>query len=682
MKPPGPPRGPCWTENPGVRGTLINGRGDMFSRSKLGIVLAAFLLPGSLSAQAGEDALASSLDSILGLTVNAAARHDQASREAPASVTIMTSEDILRFGYQTVGEVLGGLPGFYNTYDRNYLYAGVRGFSRPGEYNNRVLLLVDGNPFNEPFWGYGAVGTDLALPLEVVDRIEIIRGPGSALYGNNAMLAVVNLITKKGRDLPGFRTIGRLGSLGEVQGSVSLGKEFVGGSDLVLVGYGFRSEGEAIRFREFAEDEEDGVVRGMDWDRALGFRGVLRITDFYISVLGSYRKKAIPTAPWGTLFDVLSFSSDRRLAVEGVLERSLAPGRTLALRGFVNRFEENGSYPYDPEGVGEWRERSRSQWAGLEVRHTWDISGGHRLILAGEARRIWEASYSALDNSGLLNRIDQPFNIVSGLVQDEFHLGQRLLFTGGLRVDKVGGRDVELSPRFALVAQPTGRLTVKLLYGSAFRAPNRYELFYVDEGRHGPSTALESERLETLEVVVEQRIGGPLVGTLSLYQTELEGFIDLDYDEVRKETFFTNLQGARALGTEVGLLARHRSGSSARLTYGYVLAEDLEYDMDLSNSPKHLARAALSGPALRGVRPALEVRYDGARWTVYETRTDSFLLTNLIFSLAEGSGGFTGGLAIKNLLDEKYQLPGGWEHLQEGIPQRGRTFHLWFGLGF
>ncbi len=134
-----------------------------------------------------------SLDSLLNIKISTAAKYEQTSREAPASVTIISSEDIERFGYRTLDEVLMTVRGFYTSYDRNYSYVGIRGFSRPTDYNDRVLLLINGHTTNENFYGSAFIGTDLALNLEAVDRIEIVRGPGSALYGTGAMFAVINI---------------------------------------------------------------------------------------------------------------------------------------------------------------------------------------------------------------------------------------------------------------------------------------------------------------------------------------------------------------------------------------------------------------------------------------------------------------------------------------------------------
>lgn len=84
------------------------------------------------------------LDSLLNMRISTASKYNQTMNEAPASVTIITSEDIERYGYRTLEDVFAGVRGFYISNDRNYSYVGVRGFGRPTDYNNRILLLIDG----------------------------------------------------------------------------------------------------------------------------------------------------------------------------------------------------------------------------------------------------------------------------------------------------------------------------------------------------------------------------------------------------------------------------------------------------------------------------------------------------------------------------------------------------------
>jgi len=88
----------------------------------------------------------------------------------------------------------------------------VRSFGRPGDYNSRILLLIDGHRTNDNIYNQALVGAEGVIDVDLIDRVEIIRGPGSSLYGSNAFLAVVNIVTKRGRDLKGTEVSGEAGS--------------------------------------------------------------------------------------------------------------------------------------------------------------------------------------------------------------------------------------------------------------------------------------------------------------------------------------------------------------------------------------------------------------------------------------------------------------------------------------
>jgi iron complex outermembrane receptor protein len=142
-------------------------------------------------------------------SVYSASKYEQKVTEAPSSVTIVTSEDIRKYGHRTLADVLRSVKSFYVTSDRNYSYVGGRGFGRPGDYNSRILLLIDGHRTNENIYDQAMVGTEGLIDIDLVDRIEIVRGPGSSLYGSNAFFAVINIITKAGQGPEGWRGIRR-----------------------------------------------------------------------------------------------------------------------------------------------------------------------------------------------------------------------------------------------------------------------------------------------------------------------------------------------------------------------------------------------------------------------------------------------------------------------------------------
>ena len=161
------------------------------------------------------------IDSVYG-----ASGFKQKVTEAPASVTIITSEDIQRYGYRTLADILRNVPGFYVTYDRNYSYLGVRGFGLPGQYNNSIALLIDGHRLNDNIFDGNLIGTEFPLDVDLIDRVEVIRGPNSSLYVASAFLGVINIITKQGQDVPKVSAAGAVASYGTYQGRVTYGNKF------------------------------------------------------------------------------------------------------------------------------------------------------------------------------------------------------------------------------------------------------------------------------------------------------------------------------------------------------------------------------------------------------------------------------------------------------------------------
>src|SRR5690348_2552756 len=144
--------------------------------------------------------------------VYGASKHEQTEAEAPSSVSIVTADEIKKSGYRTLADILNSVRGVYITYDRSYSYLGLRGFSRPGDYGGRILILVDGHRVNDVLYDSAFNGTDFILDVDLIERVEIIRGPGSSLYGNNAFLAVVNVITRRGGGFHGAEVSGAYAS--------------------------------------------------------------------------------------------------------------------------------------------------------------------------------------------------------------------------------------------------------------------------------------------------------------------------------------------------------------------------------------------------------------------------------------------------------------------------------------
>ncbi len=201
--------------------------------------------------------------------VYGASKYEQKATDAPSSVTVITAEDIKKYGYRTLADILKSIKGFFVTYDRLYTQVGVRGFNRPGDFNNRILLLVDGNRINDNIYGSSAGGTDFLIDVDLIDKVEIIPGPSSSLYGTNAFFGVINVITKPGRDMKGVEASGEAASLNTNKGRLSYGNRFQNGLEILLSGSFYDSEGhQRLYYEEFDDPEtNNGIAEKVDGDQ-------------------------------------------------------------------------------------------------------------------------------------------------------------------------------------------------------------------------------------------------------------------------------------------------------------------------------------------------------------------------------------------------------------------------------
>ena len=198
-----------------------------------------------------------------------ASKRFEPATEAPASVSFITAADIARYGYRTLADILRGVRGMYVGDDRNFSLLGTRGFSKPGDYNSRILLLVNGHRVNDNVYGQAEIGAEFGMDPTMFERVEIIRGPASSLYGDSAFFAVVNVITRSGESLNGVSMTVEAASLDTALTRISGGRKFENGLDVALSGTYERSSGvERLFFPAFdSPATNNGIAQGLDGER-------------------------------------------------------------------------------------------------------------------------------------------------------------------------------------------------------------------------------------------------------------------------------------------------------------------------------------------------------------------------------------------------------------------------------
>ena len=211
-----------------------------------------------------------SLEALMNIPVRAASGFDQNTSEAPASVTIITRNDLQEFGYRTLADALSSIAGLYTSYDRTYHSLGVRGFNRPGDYNSRSLVLINGVRVNDPIYSSGRIGADFPLDLDLIERIEVVRGPSSSLYGSSAFFSVINVITRDDKSLAPSEVSAAAGSYDAFSGRFSLVQSLGKKGSLIVSGSMMNSEGDDLYFPLYDSPENNnGFAHHCCWSCSL-----------------------------------------------------------------------------------------------------------------------------------------------------------------------------------------------------------------------------------------------------------------------------------------------------------------------------------------------------------------------------------------------------------------------------
>jgi outer membrane receptor for ferrienterochelin and colicins len=613
--------------------------------------------------------------------VVSASRYEQEARTAPASITIVPGVEIRERGYRTLAEALGAVRGFYTSYDHVYEYVGTRGFQRPGDYNTRFLLLVDGHRQNDAIYQTASFGAEFPVDVDLIDRIEIVRGPSSSVYGTSAMLGVVNVVTRGGGDLNGIEVSAGVGSAGTGKGRVTYGRPLGQTGRIILSGTLYDSRGRELYFEALDNPETgDGYVNN-DGDRYGSLFGKAKLGDWTLEAAHVLREKGVPTGAWGTVAD-----DDRNKVWDGTTFADLRWERTL--RGSVgasaglhyHRYIYDGDYvfesaaPEDPSDLFINKDKSVGESVGGDFRIVTPRLGRHLLSAGVEYRDNIREDQKNYDEEVYLDSRERGRDW--GLyVQDELTIHEKLLATVGLRHDQYETFGGATNPRFALILLPTPSATVKLLYGEAFRAPSPYEMYYEDSGAtQKPNPDLAPETISTFEIAFEQNLGQHWRGTVAGFAYELDDIITLVTDPTDTLLIFSNTERVRSNGVELEVERRSASGWRGRASWSFQRAQDAVSGERLTNSPEQLAALGLTLPLLDGrAEIGLDARYVASQVAVSGTEVDPHAIVNLNIRAPRLWGRWEASLLVTNVFDARYRCPVSDEHPQDSLEQDGRA---------
>jgi outer membrane cobalamin receptor len=635
----------------------------------------------SIAQQPVPDLAEASLEQLGDIQVYSASQHMQSAEDAPSSVTVVTAGEILEFGYRTLADILRTVPGFYVTYDRNYSSLGVRGFARPGDYNTRILLLIDGHRLNDNVYDDALIGTELPLDIDLIQRVEIVRGPVSSLYGSNALFAVINIITKRGRDLNGLELSSEAASFDTYAGRMSYGRTFQQLEFLVSgTFYGSRGQ-KRLFYPEFNTPEtNNGIASHADDDQVGSALITASSHDLTLEGLYGVREKGIPTASFGTIFnDPRTRTTDSHLYADLRYEHTFHKSLGILARTFYDRMTYHGVYIYPPvsgssQGSNPNLDYGDGKWWGLELQASKTLKH-NRVTGGGEYRDNilqYQTNYD-LDPYSLYVKDKRHSFVGAAYLQDELAITKSLAMNLGLRYDYYSNYSASINPRAAFIYRPGRSTNFKFIYAEAFRIPNVYEQYYYSANSLTPSPNLKPEKIRTAEVDWDQKLLSYLSVSTSAFYTRMNDLISQDATSLA----FHNLQGVRATGLELELKGQLYHGLNAVASYSIQKSTDLETNQFLDNSPRSLAKLNLSQPLMeRRLFLSIDAQYRGRMETLTGSTISPFFIVNFTALGHKIGKRFDISGSIYNLLDKKYFDPPSNANTQTEIQQDGRSFRV------
>lgn len=567
--------------------------------------------------------------------------------KSAAVTTVITAEQIKSMGATELHQVLDTVPGFHasvesSTGDVNYTVRGIRNAT-----NSQLLVLLNGTRSTVPYLGSNMTG--LELPIEAIQQIEVIRGPGSALYGADAFAGVINIITKKAKDIAGVNVGGRVGDHDTQSGWGQYGEQWAGWD--VAASFQYQNTG-GDQGRVLNKDRQTALDMAFDTDashapgslntRYTTYNGHLNLQRKHWDIgfwafnaqSGLRAGNAGALDPKGNIAGE-QYLADVRFSTEDWFEHweFLAHGSYLRadfqaeLQVFPDnaqlKIDENGNFVPGKKGdvgirtfidgvnanVGRVEEIPAFELSSIYkgwTDHLLRISTGIRFekitpndsrnfgngVINGGSPSVITGTLTDITNTQYAYLPNTQRSILSAAVQDEWQLADDWQLTAGVRYDHYSDFGSTVNPRAGLVWDINQKLTTKWLYGQAFRAPAFAEQGAQNNPVRLGNKNLEPETIQTYEWAFDYRPFSSLRTAVNLYYYQIEDLIALVPDSGKTSSTFQNTGKQDGYGTEFEWHLQANAQWSLLGNYAWQKAINQQTNNRVSGVPEHQVYAA------------------------------------------------------------------------------------------
>jgi iron complex outermembrane receptor protein len=657
-------------------------------RSTLACILVVLIVaPAVCVAQEGDDLYEMSLDDLLNLNVTTASKKQQSISEAPAIISVLTAEDLEQLGVNTLTEAMPYVPGFtvMNSYWRTGTVT-ARGVMMT-LYTDKMLMLINGVP------AYDASALEYYLetvPVNAIERIEIIRGPGSTLYGTNAFSAVINVITKTGAENEGPKGQVKFGSFATREVDFSYGHE---GNESTFFFAGQMKDDQGY---DKVTKDEAGVIGTMNYEQDLAsFFGSWSWREFTVESGYSYQRwgkfGAVPVFAYANMgHRDMGRTYQNKLYLNGKYERDLSNVLDVKFSihlDWMNKQVEAGAFPYDvfqnalglidstvPPDVVEFEGKVIQS----ELQMGYQLHENHSLIagVAGESRINDElvALLDDLNGNELYEATIEstPFSTedYSAFIQLDGRMLEKFGYVAGIRGTFLGmSEEFYITPRAGVVYNHSSNTSLKALYGEAFRSPGPQEQYYnvpnIIYGHGVIGETLDPEKIRTTELALDQKLGRFKFRVNGFYTNVIEIIgrrqpLSNESNLVGSALIYDNLGDQTISGVEAEIHGYPTKTLEFFVNCSYKQGVNDETDEDIDYLENLTGSGALTWKPTQGFGVTPSFEYVGERKGTLsngkENKVDAFALINLSvrYQLSEELQVST---SVRNMFDVEYKYP-------------------------
>jgi len=606
-----------------------------------------------------------------------ATRLETPAIEIASSVTVITREELKRLKKNTVIEVLQEISGV--TVVQNGSSGGAASVFLRGANSEHTLVMLDGVEINDPI--SPSRSCDLShLSLETIERIEILCGPQSTLYGSDAIGGIINIITKEGNGKPSVNITGMAGSYETYSGSTaisgstekihySLGASYLQNSGFSAASISYEGNEEKDGYSNFTLSGKVGYnpLDNLNFD--LIIRTINTQTDID-NFGGAYGDDSNNTQTYNAIFLKCQM---RTLLIKNRWEQKLGLSLVDYKRQYNNPTDE--LHPFDLDNS-----QYKSKFLKLDWQNNLFLHETNILTLGIEHQQ--EQGESEYFSDGLLGPSSNIFPLkkahTTGIyIQDQIKVARQFFATVGIRLDNHSqfGKSMTFRLAPAYLVKKTGT-RLKMTFGTGFKSPSLYQL-YAPKMYWGPigNKDLNPETCKGWDVGIEQQLMGNTFLLGAAYFCNIyKNLIQFDFFQG-----YTNIGQAESKGTELFVRARPWEGLYLNMTYNRTEAKDNNSDAYLLRRPKDKFSASLNLNFIEKTSIHLSIIYTGERedldfstWPSSRVTMPGFTLINAVLSY-ELIKNYQIFLRLDNILNEKYEMIKGY-----GTP--GFSIYLGFNL--